>query len=220
MTFNFKETRKYKYYFDQKFSKQLIIKPFLHKNRVFISMTLSIAFLLSSLCFFGVRTHEARELSYLKGFVADFMEVNGMKKLSDNDIAVVAKQAKKAGEKYDIDPMLVLSIIVVESSFNKDAKSPMGARGLMQLMPGTAKSLCMEMGIKYNDRVFTDIETNVHVGTYYLSKLSSKYKNNMKLYLSAYNRGPARVDQMLKENNSIPPSYYSKIVKTYQKLSI
>lgn len=96
----------------------------------------------------------------------------------------------------------------------------MGARGLMQLMPGTAKTLCMEMGLPYNDKVFTDIGTNVHVGTYYLSKLSSKYNNNMQLYLAAYNRGPAQVDRMLKEKNSIPKSYYSKIVKTYQKLSL
>lgn len=220
MTFNFKETGKYAYYFDKKFSKHMIIKPFFHKNRVLISMIVAVVFMVSSLCFFSVRTYEAMELSHLKGFIADFMEVKGMKKLNDHDITVLAKEVKRAGLKYDIDPMLVLSIITVESSFNKDAKSPMGARGLMQLMPGTAKKLCLEMGIEYNDKVFTDIGTNVHIGTYYLSKLSSKYNNNMQLYLAAYNRGPGQVDRMLKENNSIPKSYYSKIVRTYQKFSI
>ena len=220
MTFNFKETKKYKYYFDHKFSNRLIIKPFLHKGRIFISMIVAVAFLISSLCFFSVRTYEARELSHLKGFVADFMEVNGIKKPSDKDIGIIAKEARKAGAKYDIDPMLVLSIIVVESSFNKNARSPMGARGLMQLMPGTAQKLCTEIGIEYNEAVFTDIKTNVHVGAYYLSKLSSKYNNNMKLYLAAYNRGPSQVDRLLKEKNSIPQGYYSKIIKTYQKLSI
>ncbi len=220
MTFNFKQTKRHRYYFDKKFANNIIIKPFLHKNKAIVSMAIAIVLLLSSLCFFGTRTNETRELSHLKSFVADFMEVNGMTKLSDRDITSIAKEVKKAGAKYDIDPMLVLSIIVVESSFDKNATSPLGARGLMQLMPGTAKTLCMEMGIKYNDKVFTDIETNVHIGTYYLSKLSSKYNNNMKLYLAAYNRGPSQVDRLLRANDNIPQSYYSRIVKTYQKLSI
>ncbi len=220
MTFNFKSTSKYKYYFDEKFSKHMIIKPFLHKNRVFIASISAIVFMVFSLSFFSIRTYEIHELNQLKGFIADFMEVKGMKKLNDHEIATLAKEVRRAATRYDIDPMLLISVITVESSFDKHARSPMGARGLMQLMPATAKTLCMEMGLPYNDKVFTDIGTNVHVGTYYLSKLSSKYNNNMQLYLAAYNRGPAQVDRMLKEKNSIPKSYYSKIVKTYQKLSL
>ena len=89
----------------------------------------------------------------------------------------------------------------------------------MQLLPATAKSISEEMGLAYNGhKTLNDVRTNINLGTYYLSKLSEKYNNNMKLYLAAYNYGPEQVDRMIKEDG-VPGGYSHKIIKTYNKLS-
>ena len=117
---------------------------------------------------------------------------------------MLAREVKRAAKKYDMDPMLVLSVITVESSFDKDEIYSKGAVGLMQLMPHTAKVLCSEMGMSERNCKVEDIKTNILVGTYYLSKLSSKYNNNMKQYLAAYNCGPSEIDRVLNGKSRVP----------------
>ena len=219
MTFNFKETKKYAYYFDEKFANYKVIKPFMHMKRTYFLVAVLVSFLFGALCFVGVKASEKHELESLKHFIAAYAEVNSINNLSDSDYELLAREIKKAGAKYDIDPMLVVSIITVESSFDKNAVSPKGAIGLMQLMPQTAKDLCVEMGVDASACKVGDVKTNILVGTYYLSKLSSKYNNNMRHYLAAYNYGPSEIDRIIKEKDSVPAEFYSRIMKIYQKLA-
>ena len=101
------------------------------------------------------------------------------------------------------DPLIALSLIRQESCFNRKAKSWVGARGLMQLMPNTAKMYWK--GIKtthlYNPKI------NIKIGSKYLSMLLEKYDNNLVFALSAYNAGESRVKkwrkEYLNENHSI-----------------
>jgi soluble lytic murein transglycosylase len=87
------------------------------------------------------------------------------------------------------DPFLMISLIRQESAFNDRARSPVGARGLMQLMPGTARR--MERVSK--NQLF-DPKTNIRLGVRFYSTLSNRYGGEAELALAAYNAGPMNVD--------------------------
>lgn len=91
-------------------------------------------------------------------------------------------------------------VIQAESGGDPMAVSPKGARGLMQLMPDTAKEVAGELGIAYDeDRLTSDPQYNMALGTAYLNKMLGKYNGNAVLALAAYNAGPGSVDKWVKE---------------------
>lgn len=93
---------------------------------------------------------------------------------------------------------LVGSVIRHESAGRVDAVSPKGARGLMQLMPGTAREVAAELGIAYSEtRLVSDSDYNRRLGSAYLSRMLDRYDGNEALAVAAYNAGPGRVDQWL-----------------------
>ncbi|WP_271411288.1 lytic transglycosylase domain-containing protein [Pseudomonas sp. Q1-7] len=96
---------------------------------------------------------------------------------------------------------LVDSLISQESSGNPDAVSPKGARGLMQLMPDTAREMAAELGLDYSEeRLTRDPAYNRQLGTAYLNKMLDRYDGNRVLALAAYNAGPGKVDEWLQAN--------------------
>lgn len=92
----------------------------------------------------------------------------------------------------DIDPLLILSIIRQESAFNKNAKSSVGATGLMQLMPETARSIAKK---KFHPRDLEDPLKNITFGTNYFGKLLERFDGDIILALSSYNAGPTKVSR-------------------------
>ncbi|MCK5883594.1 MAG: lytic transglycosylase domain-containing protein [Bacteriovoracaceae bacterium] len=93
-----------------------------------------------------------------------------------------------------LDPLFVLSLIRQESAFNPKAKSRVGARGLMQLMPNTAR----QFKRKIKKSQLNDPHTNIKIGVKYLKNLLTKYDGNMIYALSAYNAGESRVKKWKK----------------------
>ena len=102
-------------------------------------------------------------------------------------------------EEYDVDPMLIATVIRVESKFNRNIKSKSGAIGLMQLMEETALEEADEVGenINVTERLYNP-EVNIRIGTKYIAKLLNKYDNYL-LAMAAYNAGMGKVDSWIED---------------------
>ena len=115
----------------------------------------------------------------------------------------------RAANRYKVDPAMVMAIIMAESSYNPKAISKKGAKGLMQLMPTTARSL----GVKDS----FNPEHNINAGVRYFKKLLNQFDGDVELALAAYNAGGRKV----REHRGIPPfgatrCYIKKVIKYYR----
>ena len=96
---------------------------------------------------------------------------------------------------------MALAIIRQESNFDRFAVSPAGARGLMQLMPGTAAAVAKGLGIAAPLSALTaDAELNVRLGTTYLRGLLDQFDANIAMAAAGYNAGPRRVAEWIDLN--------------------
>lgn len=118
----------------------------------------------------------------------------------------------KASKEYGVPKSLLMGIIKQESSGDKDAMSTKGAKGLMQLMEGTAGDIANKIGYSKED-IMSKPEANIMAGAYYISKQLGKYNNNIALALAAYNAGPGNVAKY----GGIPP--FKETTEYIQKVS-
>ncbi len=124
--------------------------------------------------------------------------------------AEIREMTAKAGAAHDLDVELLASVIRAESNGDVHAVSRAGARGLMQLMPGTASKL----GVTDSFRA----EQNIDGGTAYLNSMLERYHDNLAMALAAYNAGPAAVDRY----HGIPPYretrlYVARIIRDFNR---
>lgn len=91
----------------------------------------------------------------------------------------------------------VWSIMRAETIFRPNAISPVGARGLMQVMPNTGRKIASLMGESFAVHDLTTPKTSIQLGSYYLSRLMKKFKNRIPLVAASYNGGPHRVHAWL-----------------------
>ncbi|RJS91263.1 transglycosylase SLT domain-containing protein [Salinisphaera sp. Q1T1-3] len=109
-----------------------------------------------------------------------------------------AATVRQAARTNDLDPAYVYAIIRTESLFQPTVRSPVGARGLMQLMPGTADHLARQMGRSApSASALNDPATNVGFGTRYLADMMADWSNNIALATASYNAGPRKIAQWL-----------------------
>lgn len=110
-----------------------------------------------------------------------------------------------AAKARDIHPSWVFAITRQESAFMADARSHVGATGLMQLMPATAQETAKRFNIPLSSpQQVLNPNTNIQLGTAYLSQIYGQFKGNRVLASAAYNAGPGRVRQWLKNAEHLP----------------
>ena len=128
----------------------------------------------------------------------------------------------KYSNEFNLDSYIVASVINIESGYDKDAISSMGAVGLMQLLPSTAEEIASKITIKDFD--LTTPEDNIKMGCYYLSYLLKIFDNNLINSLCAYNWGLSNVKSWLDKGNydalgtitNIPVKETSDYVKNFK----
>ncbi len=165
---------------------------------------------------------------YTRGSMSIFIDGSRVDRIEAEDAQTVAQSGKKErgwstgragldslirqnGNKYGVDPYLIFLVMEQESHFNTGAVSPKGARGLMQLMPGT--------GARYGVRRPHDPAQNISGGTRYLRELLNRFNNRVDLVLASYNAGEGAV---LKFGHRVPPyqetrNYVKKISYRYKR---
>ncbi|MFP5452610.1 dephospho-CoA kinase [Parvimonas sp. G1604] len=109
------------------------------------------------------------------------------------------EEIQKYSNEYGVDPKVVLAIMRVESNFKTDATSKVNAKGLMQVLPDTAKHVAKLLNIDANSMDLNDAETNIKIGTYYIKYLMQNFSNMDTVY-AAYNGGIGNVNTWLKDS--------------------
>ena len=141
--------------------------------------------------------------------LVDFLEENQ----KPHELVMVAKRAASQSKVFPrpyfalhpvadmpqrIPPEMTLAIARRESEFYPKVASPVGALGMMQVMPKTAKEMAKRFGLKFSsERMLSDWKYNAKIGIAYLEELSERYDGNPILMAAAYNAGPSRADRWI-----------------------
>lgn len=120
----------------------------------------------------------------------------------------VVSHSRNAG----VDPAWAYGLMRQESRFVTNARSHVGAGGLMQIMPDTAKLIARQMGESYNPAALTDMNTNIRYGTFYLSMIQSQLSNSPVLATAGYNAGPNRARRWQPETQAIAADQYTESI--------
>lgn len=120
----------------------------------------------------------------------------------------VVSHSQNAG----IDPAWAYGLMRQESRFVTTARSHVGAGGLMQIMPDTARLIARQMGETYNPAALTDMNTNIRYGTFYLSTIQGQLSNNSVLATAGYNAGPNRARRWQPEFQNMAADQYTESI--------
>ena len=112
-----------------------------------------------------------------------------------------------------LDPSIIYGVMRRESLFDPQAKSRVGALGLMQLMPATARSVAKGLGLKKPRQAdILKVENNINFGTQYFRTVLNRFGNNVSLAAAAYNAGPSNVKRWLPSTETVPADLWVEII--------
>ncbi|TCB65296.1 lytic transglycosylase domain-containing protein [Acinetobacter sp. ANC 4178] len=120
----------------------------------------------------------------------------------------VVNHSQNAG----IDPAWAYGLMRQESRFVSSARSHVGAGGLMQIMPDTARLVAKQMGETYNPAALSDMNTNIRYGTFYLSMINSQLSSNPVLATAGYNAGPNRARRWQPDDRPLAADQYTETI--------
>lgn len=112
-----------------------------------------------------------------------------------------------------LNPAILFGLVRRESAFNEKAYSPVGARGLMQIMPGTGRQIAKNLNERWRgSNSLYNPETNLKYGAFYYQKLLNQFNGNYAIALAAYNAGPHRVKKWLPETEAMPADIWIETI--------
>ncbi len=140
--------------------------------------------------------------------------------LGPAEIACAAAAVVAEAHANDFDPWLVLAVIEVESGFDNFAVSPVGALGLMQILPSTGEALAHRLGIPWRgSRTLFDPAANVKLGVAYLQELRERF-GHLPTALAAYNWGPGRIGRWVRSGSALPAHYAQRVLSAHAERTL
>jgi hypothetical protein len=126
---------------------------------------------------------------------------------------LVSRAIIKSMHQFGAEPFLIAGLIIVESRGNPSAVSPVGALGLMQIMPGTGRDIAREFGNPWSaSEMLTNLDLNVRYGTWYYYQLHQKFQGDYERALAAYNWGPAHIASRIRRQKRLPRVYPERVL--------
>jgi len=133
-----------------------------------------------------------------------------------SEVEALSHTIVEEARRHELPVDLVLAVMHVESRFHAFAVSPVGALGLMQILPATGRELASQQGLPWSGpQTLFDPEANVRLGIAYLRWLKSRY-GHIDVALAAYNWGPGRIDRKLRAGRPVPAGYASDVLAVYR----
>ena len=131
----------------------------------------------------------------------------------------ISKAIYEESVKYNFNPLLIASLVNVESTFKPEAVSNSHAYGLCQVRRFIAPELAANLGIQWDgaEKTLFDPIKNIQIGVYYLSILNRDF-DSLKTAIIAYNQGPYSVQEQLSNNMELNSNYLNKVMEDYSKL--
>jgi soluble lytic murein transglycosylase-like protein len=127
--------------------------------------------------------------------------------LSEPELDALAQAIVTEARRHRLDPQLVMAVMFVESRYHAFALSPVGAMGLMQILPSTGEELAQRLGVPWHgNRTLFDPMLNVRLGVAYLRELQSQF-GSLEVALAAYNWGPGHIGRRLRRGHELPTEY-------------
>ena len=157
-----------------------------------------------------VQIKELKEKLVIQDIIKDLQS-----NISPGELGRMADAVYTQSKKYGYDPLLLLAVIKVESTFRKNVVSNKGAMGLMQMKPSTGSDLARRSGIGWEGKYsLFDPHYNVELGSLYLLELVHKF-GDLKKALIAYNLGETETRRRLRTDRPLPEVYARKVMQAY-----
>jgi len=165
----------------------------------------------------GMISSEVKREYYITKMVNNIARTND--ELESKVIYDISKAIYEEAVKYSFNPLLVASLVNVESTFKPEAVSNSHAYGLCQVRRFIAPELATNLGIEWDgaEKTLFDPIKNIKIGVYYLSILNKNF-NDLKTALIAYNQGPYYVQEQLSNNQELNQIYLNKVLNYYAEL--
>jgi soluble lytic murein transglycosylase-like protein len=152
----------------------------------------------------------------VRKYVDDLVKSNLSKKWK-KDASRISKAVIEESDKYGFDPLFLSAVIQTESGFSPTARGTSGEIGMMQLMPSTGTWIAHEFNLPWKGaQTLLDPVANIRLGAAYLSLLRERFGNDGRLYIPAYNMGPAALKEAV-EQQVHPVDYAKRVMQKYLK---
>ncbi|MHB8110102.1 MAG: transglycosylase SLT domain-containing protein [Syntrophorhabdaceae bacterium] len=142
---------------------------------------------------------------------------SGNEELATHELRAISRTLYETSRQYGMDYRLILALMKIESNFQHDVVSPMGARGLLQIKPSFAKFVAQDIGIEWDgNRTIDDPRNNIKIGVRVLSEFVHRF-NDVTTALRAYNMGPEKTRGLSPDRMASSKGFPGLVLREYNK---